>query len=254
MEFIEDNMKCSVCCEILRKPIMLCRGGHNTCGNCRSGLQQCPTCRGPLSDIRNIEMEQMIERLQNCNIKLPCCFAKKSKEAHENECRFRKFQCEGKKFAKWKCDWSGEYADLHKHFKHFHNNNTWMEYRTEASMKVSLKNDFRDIQIISFFNGQHFFYYKHKIDVGKAKAYWTFELVGTKDQAKNFFYEFEVSQGPVRKFKVTEVCESDVTNIDDIFNKEKCVAISFASLKNYLNENGELAFKFRIMSVKKQTK
>ncbi|KAJ8944820.1 hypothetical protein NQ318_013156 [Aromia moschata] len=262
MNSLEDNIKCSVCCDILQRPIMLCTGGHNTCGTCRNNLRECPTCRAPFSTIRNIELEQMIEQIQMCNIKLPCFFASKGckftlglsqKESHESECRFRKFRCEGKYFAKWKCDWSGEYKDIHKHFKDFHNNHTWMEYRTEASMKVCLERDFLDIQIISFFNGQHFFYYKHKVDVNRHKVYWTFQLVGTKDQAKNFYYEFEVHQGPIRKFKVTEICENDNTNANDTFEKEKCVVMSFAAVKNFLNEEGELPIKFRIMSVKKPT-
>ncbi|KAJ8927495.1 hypothetical protein NQ314_020044 [Rhamnusium bicolor] len=137
------------------------------CGDCitASSIKICPVCRGALTDTRCFQVEQIIEALQK-GVKLSCSYSTKGckftlshseKEGHESECKFRKFQCEGKKFAKWKCDWSGEYADLHKHFKDYHNNHTWMEYRTEANIKICLERDYLDIQIISFFNGQHFF-------------------------------------------------------------------------------------------------
>lgn len=156
----------------------------------------------------------------------------------------------GKTFAKWKCNWTGNFQDIHQHFKTSHKSNSLMEYRTESTTQISFTQNFLDVHVISFFNGQQFFYYKHKIDVAKQKAYWLFQLVGTKSQAKQYYYEFEISDG-IRKFKVTEICENDTVNVEEIFNKEKCVAVSFQTIKNYLDKNGELTYKFRIMTLKK---
>lgn len=258
---LEKIMMCPICLDTLTKPIVQCANGHNMCGNCilANSIQQCPTCRGSMTNTRCYQMEQMIEELQK-SVKLNCYYSSKGckfvlsqreKEAHEQECKFRKFKCEGEKFANWRCEWSGEYDDIYKHFKDYHNNHTWMEFRTEANMKISFENDFLDVQIISFLNGKQFFYYKHKVDVAKEKAYWLFQFIGTKKQAENYYYEFEVHLGPVRKLKFTEICENDVVNANDLFAKEKCVVLSFSSIKNFLNRDGELPFKFRLMSIKK---
>lgn len=126
-----------------------------------------------------------------------------------------------------------------------------MQYKTEATSKISFNSNFKDIQLISFFNGQAFFYYKHFVDVEKEKLYWAFQYVGLKSTAEHYFYEFEVHNGPIRKLKVSEVCHNDTTKIDDIFNSEKCVVMTFATVKNFLNDDGELPFRFRILRVKK---
>nr|CAI5865830.1 unnamed protein product [Callosobruchus analis] len=257
----EVAMTCPICLETMHPPIVQCQIGHSMCKSCISAynIQRCPSCRSPLTNTRNYQLEQVIEGLGDL-LKIKCIYNKKGckyvlsaeeKGAHEDECRFRSFHCEGKKYAKWNCQWTGDYGDILKHFKDYHNNQTWMQYRTEANMKMNLNNDFLDIQIISFFNGQQYFYYKHKLDVAKGKAYWAFQLVGTKSQAKHYYYEFEIHNDPVRKFKVTEMCYSDVEDVNKIFEEEKCVVISFKVLKSYLIDD-ELPFKFRIMSIKKK--
>lgn len=88
------------------------------------------------------------------------------------------------------------------------------------------------------------------MDVAAQKAYWIFQYVGPKKQAKYYEYEFEVKDGDVRKFKVNEYCEGDTADLDEIFKKEKCVTMSFNTIKNYVDSNGELHFKYRIMKVK----
>ncbi|KAG5875739.1 hypothetical protein JTB14_010727, partial [Gonioctena quinquepunctata] len=257
----EKLMMCPICVETMTPPIRQCQRGHSMCGECitSTGITMCPCCRDALSDIRNYQLEQLIEGIKDV-LKVNCYYSAEGckyvitsteKESHENECRFRKYQCEGKKFAKWKCEWMGSYSDIYKHFKDSHNAHTWMQFSTEANMKMNLNADFYDVQIISFFNGQNYFYYKHKIDMKKQKAYWTFQMIGLKDQAEHYFYEFEVHTGPVRQYKVIEICQNDTADTEEIFEQEKCVALSFKTLKNYMNKNGELPFKFRIKSIKK---
>ncbi|CAH1968862.1 unnamed protein product [Acanthoscelides obtectus] len=257
----ECAMTCPICLETMKAPIVQCQIGHSMCRGCVSetNITKCPSCRSPLTNTRNYQLEQLIEGLSGM-LKIQCIYTKKGckytlsqseKEPHEYECRFRSFDCEGKKWANWNCQWKGDYAEIYKHFKDDHNNHTWMQYTTAANMKVNFNNDFMDVQIISFFNGQQYFYYKHKLDVSKAKAYWAFQLIGTKSQAKHYYYEFEIHNDPVRKFKVTEMCQSDVEDVNKIFEEERCVVMSFRVLKNFL-VNDELPFKFRIMSLKKK--
>ncbi|KAL3274289.1 hypothetical protein HHI36_015694 [Cryptolaemus montrouzieri] len=262
MASVDKVTECPICCETMTKPIIQCKAGHSMCKGCvTSQVICCPICRGPMSDIRNFGLEQVIESLEKtCKVK--CDYTNKGckylleprkKNAHQLECKYRKFQCEGKKFCKWECTWMGNLDELEKHFKGTHSNHCFMTFRTEASLKMNLEQNFLDLHIINFHNGQNFFWYKHKVDTTNQKVYWTIQIIGTKQTAQNYYYEFEISQGPTRKFKVIEICENDVVDANKIFESEKCVVMSFKTLKTYLNENNELPFKFRIMSVKKHS-
>jgi hypothetical protein len=66
LEEIKDLLKCPVCFETIDSvPIYQCRNGHVVCKNCHPKLETCPICRqlhnGP---IRNLKLEEMVERLQ----------------------------------------------------------------------------------------------------------------------------------------------------------------------------------------------
>lgn len=86
------------------------------------------------------------------------------------------------------------------------------------------------------------------MDCTAKKLYWVFQYVGPRNQAKYYKYEFEVIFGEIKKFKITDYCESDAVDAEEIFKEEKCVVMSFQTVKNYLDENGELKFRFRIMN------
>ncbi|KAK9887857.1 hypothetical protein WA026_000165 [Henosepilachna vigintioctopunctata] len=258
---VDKVTECPICCETMQKPIIQCRAGHSMCLNCVSGLTSCPICRGEMSNTRNFNLEQLIESLEK-TCKLKCGFTNKGckflldprqKAQHECECKYRTFQCEGKKFCNWKCDWRGSYSDIEKHFKDYHNNHTWMSFKTESMLTMNLEQDFLDIHIINFHNGQNYFWYKHKVDKTQQKVFWTIQMIGTQQMAGNYYYEFEIFKGPTRKFKVIEICLNDAIDARNIFESEKCVVMSFKMLRSYLNENKEISFKFRIMSIKKHS-
>ncbi|XP_050514655.1 E3 ubiquitin-protein ligase siah-1-like isoform X1 [Diabrotica virgifera virgifera] len=256
----EQIMQCPLCLETMSPPIIQCKVGHSMCGSCikESGIKMCPTCREKLTTTRNYQLEQLIEGIKDV-LKFDCAYQhkgckfavnKQDKENHERECKFRKFTCEGKRFAKWSCNWSGDYSEIYQHFKRDHKDNTRLEFKTDAVMKVSLKTSFNNVYLISLFSGQSYLYCKHRVDTSNKKIYFHFQFIGLKSQAQHYYYEFEVYKG-TRKFKITEICTSDTSNIDITFAEEKCFVMSFIAVKNYLNEEGELPFKFRVMSTKK---
>ncbi|XP_066139872.1 E3 ubiquitin-protein ligase sina-like [Euwallacea fornicatus] len=254
-------VECPICLEIISPPIVHCQNaGHVMCKTCfnASKLNRCPLCTSPMSDKRHITFEQLLENfratlLTSCRYTYKGCkynISSGNKDSHELECKFRTFKCEGKIFAGWNCDWIGSYDQIEDHFKKAHLENTMLQYRGEASTKHNFHADFKDVHLISFFNGQSYFYYKHFVDCTKEKVYWTFQYIGLKSTAQHFFYEFEVHNGPIRKFKVSEVCHADSDKSDDIFKNEKCVVMSFASVRNFLDSEGELSFRFRIRKIK----
>jgi hypothetical protein len=260
LQKMDKVIMCPICLDTMTSPILQCEVGHSMCGDCikDNEVKICPQCRGPLSKTRNYQLEQLIENMPK-SLKTSCFFADKGckyllapteKADHEVECKHRKFLCEGRKFAKWKCEWFGNYTELEQHFKREHGNH--MEYKMQMEADVKLDKDFRDVQIISFFNGAQYFWYKYMVDVARQKVHWIFQFIGPKKQAKNYYYEFEISNGPIRKLKVTEVCENDVVRAEELCQSERCVSLSFTTVKSYLNAAGKLPIKFRIMAIKKR--
>ena len=65
---LKDELECPVCLEtIMDPPIFLCEKGHGLCGSCREDIknrgQPCPVCRGALTEVRNLMVEQMLDKL-----------------------------------------------------------------------------------------------------------------------------------------------------------------------------------------------
>ncbi|XP_019867837.1 E3 ubiquitin-protein ligase sina isoform X1 [Aethina tumida] len=256
-------MECPICLDPMRAPIIQCERGHNMCGDCVSDnkVQKCPTCRGKLTKVRSYQLEQLIESVQK-HMKMGCCngsrgckfiLSAEDKSAHELECKYRIFKCEASRFAKLNCNWTGTLDEMFKHFEESHYNQK-MTFKTEAEMKINLTNNYVDVQMIPFFNGAQYFFYKHKVDVDAKKVYWVFQLIGSKCQAEHYYYEFEIYRGRLRKYKVTEICENDITPTEDIFKRGKCVVVPFEVIENFMDEKEEIQFKFRLMSLKKENK
>ena len=66
LEDFKDLLECPVCFETIDSiPIYQCGNGHVVCKNCHPKLETCPICR-QLHDrpIRNLKLEEMVERLQ----------------------------------------------------------------------------------------------------------------------------------------------------------------------------------------------
>ncbi|CAG9763226.1 unnamed protein product [Ceutorhynchus assimilis] len=253
-------LECSICLDVVVPPIVQCEVGHIMCKKCVESvhLKHCPICRQPITNRRHVAFEQLLESVRG-KLETECRFSAKGckykvavsdKDNHERDCRHRTFRCEGKIFADWTCDWTGEYSELENHFKTAHKSNATMQYTTKASIKVNFNHEYKDLQLISFFNGQAYFYYKHFVDKNNEKLYWTIQYVGLQSNAVHYFYEFEIANGPIRKIKVTEICYNDTKICKEIFEEEKCVVVPFKAAKSYLNENGELAFRFRITKIK----
>ena len=69
-KYFKDLLECPICFETIDSvPIYQCPNGHVVCKNCHPKLKTCPICRvdtikkcdGP---IRNLKLEEMVERLQ----------------------------------------------------------------------------------------------------------------------------------------------------------------------------------------------
>ena len=63
-EQIEDILKCPNCIKpIMSAPIHQCKNGHVVCKDCIAKLSNCPICRNDSTLVRNLMLEQIIEKL-----------------------------------------------------------------------------------------------------------------------------------------------------------------------------------------------
>merc|ERR1712227_405093 len=90
-------LECPVCLDHITPPIKQCVKGHLVCSDCFPRLPHCPTCRSPMSEERNLGMEQVARLL-----KFPCryhpmgcteSYSLSQKEEHERNCPYLQLKC-----------------------------------------------------------------------------------------------------------------------------------------------------------------
>ena len=115
--------ECPVCTDLMTSQVYQCARGHLVCGRCWARLPTCPTCRGPRQEIRNLALEQMVERLR-----FPCGHANYGcsetvslavRASHEVACSYRPYACP---LPGAQCRWQGSLADMNKHLTVDHTN------------------------------------------------------------------------------------------------------------------------------------
>jgi len=102
---LKKVLTCPVCSKLMSgAPIYVCESGHGLCKQCRETFKKdgksCSVCQKPLTDMRNVMVEQIIEGMpgfpeKKCKFE-ECNFAAADSEAvekHEGDCRHRKVEC-----------------------------------------------------------------------------------------------------------------------------------------------------------------
>lgn len=99
------------------------------------------------------------------------------------------------------------------------------------------------INLIDAFNKTFVFYY-HSDDIAKL-VHFAIILIGLKETADNFFYEFIVKSPAEnqRKIKFVENIVSDSISVGELIGSGRCVTITHAVIKNHLH-NDNIYFRF----------
>ncbi|XP_044736027.1 E3 ubiquitin-protein ligase SIAH1B-like [Chrysoperla carnea] len=268
-----ENLKCVKCQKYLSVPIFVCcktknfNKPHLQCGKCCNNEQTTnkPRC---YSCYRNGDKETYLERssiliekviLQS---KYPCIYEEEGctfnlridqKAEHENnECFYRPFKCSmvGTKFSKeWKCNWIDKVENFYDHFREKHADNVYKYTSDKNEQKIQMNFSEKSVKDTFYLFSAHFrlFWLIHQYNPNTKRAYWTIQYIGPKNKSTNFFYEFEFFKisDPIRKYKITEYCESHIVDHTSTFSAGNCVAISFDTLFTFLI-NGEVTFRFRV--------
>lgn len=126
---LEDDMRisrlkklqCQLCKEYLTTPIITCSKEHKVCMSCRLDYKNCRICKKKLSDTRNKEIEELVEKTEfPCRRREHGCFAFMKQSdlgTHERICIVKnQLRCPIETAAVGRCLWTGNHSTLKEHF------------------------------------------------------------------------------------------------------------------------------------------
>lgn len=140
---------------------------------------------------------------------------------------------------------SGKINQIAQHFDLTHPENRQGNVATELNLlKIfQMEQTVMHLVVLGPFN----FYVYLKTDLLQRNIYMTVQLVGTTFSASKWTYEIHVynKRQPRRKLTYTDICHSNTTPINEIFNESKCVTIPQSYAMTYFSES-TLTYKFFI--------
>ncbi|SPP87511.1 probable E3 ubiquitin-protein ligase sinah [Drosophila guanche] len=192
VDFYLSLLECPVCFGYIMPPIMQCSRGHLICSGCRHKLTLCPVCRVPMSNIRNIAMENVASKLffpckhSHCGCKLILTYSEKKR--HEDDCEYRPFFCP---YPDEKCEWEGPLEDVFGHLIARHENVITMEghdiifLATNVDLEGAL-----DWTMVQSCHGRQFLLSLEKIHLGEGcqQFFAACRMIGTMRDAAEFDY------------------------------------------------------------------
>jgi len=125
-EELRAMIKCPVCLDAIRPPILQCPDGHLICKECRDHLdypRRCPICRSSLNtELRTLVTERLVQDLEFVCKHDGCSSEMKHTELkdHESSCEHRPYSCPYNFDASDFCDWTGKRSDIAAHLKRAH--------------------------------------------------------------------------------------------------------------------------------------
>ncbi|XP_023730970.1 E3 ubiquitin-protein ligase SINAT2 [Lactuca sativa] len=192
---VYELLECPMCTKLMYPPIHQCPNGHTLCSNCKSKVHNCcPSCHSELGNIRCLALEKVAESLE-----LPCrhgchdIFPYYSKLKHEQNCRFRPYNCP---YAGSKCSVTGDISNLVAHLKNDHNvdmhDGCTFNHRYVKSNPHEVENATWMLTVFNCY-GRQFCLHFEAFHLGMAPVYISFlRFIGEDNEAKNFSYSLEV--------------------------------------------------------------
>jgi len=243
---LKEKLECPVCSRISLPPIMQCRNGHITCNVCRLKVRDCPVCRESDTDIRNLYAEKSIHFLSiPCEYKNFGCKEEiqfSEKEMHENNCKFRPFNCP---YIECEDKLAADDVVAHvttKHVDEFKNSDG-----PEITASMILTGAYFggdgawSPRMISCF-GKTFFDVALTRD--RSLHHWVW-ILGEEEVAQEYVYEITAFKGNIKYMYGGEVSSLRIPD-DDIVTFGKCLSINDQVGKHLRDEN-KIRYKLKLM-------
>lgn len=215
-----------------------------------------------LKNCRSLLPENCVYKESGCNLKFPSTY---EVAVHIKQCQFRPYKCVGQTLKVWICTWSGLQDDLPSHFLSSHAAlGNALPYLAHSFIPFKSDVTYSTLNLVDACGRKFVFYYNSNSNT--QMVYFIIFLIGSKDEASQYVYEFEI-KSPAEKYRkviikynliqeseinyftlqitVVEESVSDSQPKEEIFKLEKCVALSHMAIRNYLYE-GNIHFRFTI--------
>ncbi|XP_021706012.1 E3 ubiquitin-protein ligase siah-1 isoform X2 [Aedes aegypti] len=253
-----DKLKCVLCHKFPDSEVYECTAQHVGCIECVDKLNV-RLCK--CSEYFEQKKENPIERLAK-HSKTPCpykssgctwTFGSEDMRQHLEECKFRPVHCIGAKLKVISCSWKGRQNEIEDHMLKLHADlGKPFGYYQVTEIPFSTTVPRASIRLVDAFSKQFLFYFSSNVE--KQTVYFMIVYFGRREEAQQYFYEFQIRDHTgrsVRQVKYVQTCIADCEDLNEKMESESCIALSFKSVKHYLQKD-HIPIRFIIRKLEKE--
>lgn len=245
MEEIRKQLQCRSCKRPLFPPILMCEKGESVCQECRTKYDKCPLCKKNFTQNKNEALETLAKI--PCFICNKCSSPLKLVELREHYAKCLQNEGSDVRCPIERCKWVGHFRELPAHWRS--KKLALHSYIEENICKTKSTKYSYFVNMVEAHDSVFFF----KSMCREGSFFWALQYVGDENKAEDFLYEVEIFN-PTRvecKFIVSSYCQSIEIEKDDLFKEGVCIYTPNAMVGQYLTEDKDLLYNFRVRKVNK---
>ncbi|XP_058832885.1 E3 ubiquitin-protein ligase sina-like isoform X2 [Topomyia yanbarensis] len=252
-----EKLKCVLCHKFPEEEVYECSGKHLGCKSCvdRLNVRLCQ-CSEYFDKKKSNPIEQMLK-----NTKTECLYSKAGctwtfsatdMRRHQEECKYRPYRCIASMLNVLKCNWTGLQHEIENHLLKGHPvlGNPF-SYFQESEIPFSEAKSMGSIKLVDAFSKQFLLYFFSNATT--KMVYFMIIYFGRREEAQQYYYEFEIKchdENEIHRIKFTEQCVADCDDLKQRIEDERCVVVSFKTVKNFLH-GGSIPFRFILKKIVK---
>jgi len=252
-DFLISELKCPVCMEYMRPPIMLCENGHSICNICRPKVPHCPNCGHQFLNTRNVALEKLATEA-----KYPCVYRKYGCRKiysfygifkHQEKCKYISKPCPINELNIGHCIWTGIKSSMRSHLKGAHPN-MCMEYYGLGQASFTIRGVTPNTKNYKFILA-HNDVFCICSEIKNGLLYSVLQYFGPAEKAANHRYKVEFfNKERTEIISVTRLARSWGEDLSEVYNSGNCVKLYPEQYNLFANEGSEMALSMEILTVK----
>lgn len=255
-----EKLKCNICHKFPDGEVYECGCQHLGCKHCVESLGKklCYQCLEFFEKKKANPIEQLVK-----NAKAPCpyksagcswTFSTTDMRSHKEECKFRPYRCIAAKLNILGCHWTGLQHEIENHLRmdHVVLGNAFSYYQ-ESEIPFSTTKSRGSIKLVDAFSKQFLFYFFS--NASTQMVYFMIIYFGRREEARQYYYEFDIrslNENEIRRIKYVEQCAADCEDLLKMIDEEKCVVVSFKTIKHFLRADSMIPFRFIVKKIDKE--
>ncbi|XP_055595841.1 E3 ubiquitin-protein ligase siah-1-like [Uranotaenia lowii] len=245
-----DKLKCIICRELPEGEVFQCSNQHYGCQPCVESLNvKLCQCSEYFDRKRPNPIDELLQEAKiACPFKKFGCtwmFKQAEMSHHQEECKFRPYECITKKLGLFRCQWNGFQMDIEEHLKNDHAEfGSAFTYFQELDIPFNESKSTCSLKVVDAFSKLFLFHYSLKVST--KMVYFMIIYFGRREEAQQYFYELEIrskQENEIRRIKFVENCVADCEDIQGALQASKCAAIQFDAARNFCHE-GKIHVRF----------